>query len=296
MSFRPGKVTDLVRPEPQSTTGRAIASLSLRRLNEDFSALRDDTIRDAATRAAFVEFRRSMDALLPGRPKARVAVLAMPFVRAPLERSLYASDDALLEAAEAGRLALRDGPELDRALARRGAQVWREGPLTFSADVAPAFGLVGRAPRGEARSELRAALRLLDAAAPTEMSELARFFPLVVPIERGVERRPGVLGLALDEGALGIALRVVETLALEKLERYARLVDRDAGPWMRATRHVARRALLRRLALVRHPIAKAPDALGRLADEDDALSGLEIQADSDESLRGLVDELTRLAQ
>jgi hypothetical protein len=296
MSFRPGKVTDLVRPEPQSTTGRAIASLSLRKLNEDFAALRVEAIGDAATRAVFAEFRRSMDALLPGNPKTRVAVLASPFVRAPLERSFYASDDALLEAAEAGLLALHEGSELGRALALRGAHAWDEDPLTFSADVAPVFGLVGRAEGATAREDVRAALRLLDAAAPTEVSELARFFPLVVPIEGGVQRRPGVLGIGIDDGSLAIALRVVEALALEKLERYARLVDRDAAPWMQATRHVARRALLRRLALVRHPIAKAPDALGRLADEDDALSGLEIQADSDESLRGVVDELTRLAQ
>jgi hypothetical protein len=296
MSFRPGTTRDLVCPEPHSTTGRAIASLSLRQLNEDFAAFCEEDVGDARSRAAFVAFRREMDALLPGRPKMRVAILASPFVRAPLERSLRRAGDAFFEAASAGLFALQMGPELSRAVAIHDVDSWIEGEITFSAGVASVFGLVASAPSEAEREDVAAALRLLDAAASTELAELPRFFELVVPIERGIERRPGVLGLALDEGPLAIALRVVEALAVEKVERYARLVERDASPWLPATRHVVRREFLRRLAVVRHPIAKAPEALGRLSREDEALSRIVVEEDRDGSLVGLADELARLAQ
>ena len=325
MSFVPGPSRDLLRPEPGSTTGRAIASLSLRRLNEDFAALGLESIEDAPARAAFEVFRREMDALLPGRPKERVAVLDSPFVRAPLERALYGGEGTHLDAALAGLFALQLGPGLSDTIALAGdaardvfarrplvrarlegaplfplpeklvtpLAAWSVNDLRVSSEAGAAFGFDSREAADAQRARLEAASRLLDAAASTEAAELARFFGLVVPLAAGLERQPGVLGLTLGE-PISIALDVVEALALEKLGRYARLVGGDAEALTSPARHLVRHTFLRWLERVRHPAAATPEARRHLAAEEDALSGIALEPAGEGALAGIVEELARL--
>ncbi|NLY94887.1 MAG: hypothetical protein GXY23_12775 [Myxococcales bacterium] len=324
MSFRPGETRDLLRPEPHSTTGRAIASLGLRRLNEAFAAFPAERFDDARARHAFSAFRREMDALLPGRPKARVAVLASPFVRVPLERVIFGGDlTAIVEAACAGLFALQLGPGLTRSIHVRGAptklfalepprvgtldegafpvgdeaiapletQTIRDLPI--SAAAGEAFGMKSRPLGGEGRRTLEHALRLLDAAAPTEAMELGRFFRLVVPLERGVERRVGVLGLDPSAPALDVALTLVEQLALAKLSLYARLLDVDARALEAPAAHAVRRAFLHALGVVRHPLAASEEAKRHLQ-EDAAIERLGRVESEEPLVAGVVAELSRL--
>jgi hypothetical protein len=324
MRFRPGKATDLLCPEPQSTTGRAIASLSLRKLNDDVAQLRAEAVRDERARAALVAFRRELDALLPGRPKERVAILASPFVRAPLERALYERDEeALVDAAIAGLFAFDRGPglsaqvvievapsevfassplvrvalegEVTFPLARvkiREVAAWTEGEMTFAPDVAGAFALEAREPDDDDRARAHAAFRLLDAGASTEVAELHRFFHLAVPIRDGVERRPGALGVSLGGDALAVALRVVEALAAEKLARYGRLLELDVSSWAEAARAAVRWAFLERLEIRRHPISSSAEYGERRQLEQAALPAYPPEGGPE--LSGVVAELDRL--
>src|SRR5690606_20035816 len=113
------------------------------------------------------------------------------------------------------------------------------------------------------------------------------------PVDAGVERWPGALGLSVGD-PLSIALDVVEALALEKLERYGRLVGRDVRALAAAARPRARRSLLRRLARVRHPIAETEAWRVQRAREDEEAARHEVPTGEEGPLSGVSEELSRL--
>lgn len=325
--FRPGPAHDLLRPEPHSTTGRAIASLALRRMNDALAGFDEAVLRDAHARHALVSLREALDALLPGRPKLRVGVLSSPFVRGPLSELLRggAGDQAAFGAALSGLFALQLRGALDRPrvvwaprlevlgeppLSRAAVEgetrfpldgegvarlaAWEAAGVQLVPDAAPAFGFTGSALSGEVRSRFDSARHLLDAAASTELSELPRFFPLLVPVSSGGFVCPGVLGLALEGSPLQVALAIVEALALEKLRLYAVLLGGDDAPLREGAARVVRLSFLATLGARRHPIATTPE-FREAREALDEVAPLTLEGGVDADLEPVAAEIRRLS-
>ena len=94
VAFAPSPPDDLTIPKPGSTTLRAIWSMSLRKLFEDFKTLHAPPAASARAKADYRALREVLVGFLPGNPGAIANLLRRPAVSAPLRCLRDGSGDA----------------------------------------------------------------------------------------------------------------------------------------------------------------------------------------------------------
>lgn len=255
MKFVPSVADDLLAPLPGSLTGRALSSLALRNMHELMMHAESDEPVVAYLRSLFRTGR------FDGAPKLKVALFSSPGARAAFAEAFYFSGDeeALIVAAHhaAYHLALvapeflSGAPEVESVaellsiepprLLRQGAPLNRadrsaERPIEALAmtERVHLFGIDRVYPSIEAVSEapllpFRDAVRLIGLSGTSELLDLARFFPVMIPSTNGTLARFGVLGFGAEIGAVTLAIELLEALAFEKLRLYLRLRNEQLG-------------------------------------------------------------------
>lgn len=98
VAFAPSPPDDLTIPKPGSTTLRAVWSMSLRKLFEDFKTLHAPASASARAKADYRALREVLVGFLPGKPGAIANLLRRPTVSAPLRclRDGIGEPDALI--------------------------------------------------------------------------------------------------------------------------------------------------------------------------------------------------------
>lgn len=288
MKFVPSVADDLLAPLPGSLTGRALSSLALRNMHE--------LMRDAEGDEPMVAHLRGLlrEGRFEGAPKLKVSIFSAPGARAAFAEAFYFSGDprALIVGAHhaAYRLALvapellkgappvRSAAELlsvePPAILERGAPLDRSDKsgerelitLALSESV-HLLGVDREYPKIEAASDapiapFKEAVRLIGLGGTSELLDLARFFPVMIPSEGETIARFGVLGFSTKLKALSLAVALLEALAFEKLRLYLRMRDEALGEGAEALiSYALRETLFRRLERMRLPSFESDEFL-----------------------------------
>lgn len=175
--FELGAIDDLVVPRPRSTTGRALASMSLRRTFEACKALDPDRF-DGDARAAALTLRHAFERRLPGDPHGIAHALAEPEIGVPVRAALR--DPSLLpEAIE--RLLIRLGDREGRIDGEELAVFGRIRIRSGDPLLARCAGIV--AAPGAPIDALRTAIERLRTTRPALHDDLRRFASVLLVTE-----------------------------------------------------------------------------------------------------------------